>query len=279
MTFKSLELDKTFETEKQLFKGLKENKTEIINLKKSQIQKSFEKGLNVNLPKGLKLINSEKNLELDENFEYVAVNTTKILDSHRDLHVKGIWNKTVKDQQGKNYLVLDHELKMSSVIVKKGDVEMFVAEIPFSSVGKNYLGSCEALIYKFPKEKIVNELAKDWLESGSGIEASVRMQYVTIKLAMNSLEPEDEEEYKCYLEYINQIANKSDFENISYFWVVTEAKNIGESSLVLQGSNSATGSLKINNEPLENTQKQEPPQGTSKKSLNYLSISENFKLN
>ena len=41
-------------------------------------------------------------------YHYIAVNTTNILDSHGDLHVKGLWNKSVKDQQGKNYLVTDH---------------------------------------------------------------------------------------------------------------------------------------------------------------------------
>ena len=46
-----------------------------------------------------------------------------------------------------------------------------------------------------------------------------------------------------YDSYINEIANKGDFDSIDYFWVVKEAKNIGESSLVLAGSNGATGVL------------------------------------
>ena len=278
MSFYSPELDKSFENKSQLIKALKENKKDIIGIKKSQIQKSCEKGVAVGVQKELKVLTSNKELQLDDDFYYIAVNTTKILDSHKDLHVSGIWNKTVKDQQGKNYLVMDHVLSMSSVIVKKEDIEMIVSDVPFSSVGKSYLGMTQALIYKFRKDSVINPMAKEWLESGDDIEASVRMQYVDILLAINSTDPDDEEEYKVFLNYIDQIANKGDFEEISYFWVVKEAKNVAESSLVLQGSNSATGVIEQKVEPSQDTQKHESLQNTHEKGLNYEFISSNFKL-
>lgn len=278
MTFKSIELDKTFESEKELFTALRKNKKEIINLKKKEVLFSCKRGQSISVSNKVKFVGAEKDLQLDEKYEYIAVNTAKILDSHKDLHVNGIWNKTVREQQGKNYLVMDHKLEMSKTIVKKEDIEMFVAEVPFSALGKAYFGSTQALIYKFEKTKVINDFAKEWIESGSGIEASVRMQYVDIKLAMNSQMEEDEEEYKTYLQYVDQIANKTDFESIDYFWVVKEAKNIAESSLVLQGSNPVTGNLKMNIEPSDDTHKQEPPTGTPEKSLNYNFLNNNFKL-
>ena len=58
------------------------------------------------------------------------------------------------------------------------------------------------------------------------------MQYVKIELAMNSKNPQDKAEKDLYDEYIDTIANKADFDEIYYFWVVKEAKNIGESTLV-----------------------------------------------
>ena len=67
------------------------------------------------------------------------------------------------------------------------------------------------------------------------------MQYVSVELALNSDAKSDQEEKAVYDEYINKIANKSDYDEIEYFWVVKEAKNVGESSLVLAGSNNATG--------------------------------------
>jgi hypothetical protein len=263
------ELNKSFDTEEMMFSELKLNKEDILSLKKAQIQKSCEKGTGV-VSKSLglvKLTEEIKNLPIDDNYHYIAVNATKILDSHGDLHVDGIWKKTIKDQQGKNYLVADHKLELDKVIARKGDIEMMVADIPFGLIGKSYEGNTQALIYKIPKDKIINQAAKEWLDSGDDIEASVRMRYVSIKMAMNSISPDDAEEFKTYNEYIDQIANKADFERIPYFFVVTEAENVKESSLVLFGSNSSTGVIANNKqEPLEDTlDKSEPLKDTPKR--------------
>jgi hypothetical protein len=123
---------------------------------------------------------------------------------------------------------------------------MFTAIVPFSFLNKDYEGDTEILIYKFLKSDVISLLAKDWLESGDDIEASVRMQYVKIELAMNSDAKGDEKELENYLKYVPIIANKDDFEVINYFWAVTEAKNVGESSLVLRGSNHVTGVIEEN---------------------------------
>ena len=250
------ELNKSFDTKEELFKALKENKDQLITAKKSEVLKSYEKGVSVKTKSiDVSKLSNSANKEgfKDDNYYYIAVNTTGILDSHKDLHVKGIWNKTAKEQNRKNYLVDTHVMSMNTTIARKENVEMFVSEIPFSAIGKSYEGNTEALIYKVPKDKIINPLAKEWLESGDDIEASVRMQYVNIKLALNSDSREDEVEKMNYDNYLDQIANKSDFESIDYFWVVKEAKNQGESSLVLQGSNGATGPVQVNNEPSKDT--------------------------
>ena len=56
------------------------------------------------------------------------------------------------------------------------------------------------------------------LESGDQIEASVRMQYVTIEFAMDSNAPQDETEKKRYDEFISVIANKDDYKYEANFW-------------------------------------------------------------
>jgi len=261
------ELNKSFENKEQMFEALKKSKAEIIGLKKAQIFKSHEKGLGVNLKNidPLKFGDTSKGLMTDTNFHYVVVNTTKILDSHGDLHKNGIWNKSVQEQQGKNYLLTDHKMEMANVVVKKENVEMFVTEIPFSALGKSYTGNTQALIYKVKKTNVINPLAKDWLDSGDDIEASVRMQYVVLDLALNSDAKGDEAEFKLFNENVNDIANKADFPELDYFWVVSEAKNIGESSLVLRGSNSVTGIIENQKlEPLRDTSKDEPLEDTHK---------------
>ena len=237
------ELDKEFDNKEQLFKALRDNKADIIAVKRASIQKSCDKNTGVSCKKIdlSKFNDTTKGLFDSTDNYYLAVNTTNVLDSHDDLHKVGIWDRTVRDQQGKNYLVTDHKMEMANVVVKKENIKMFTATIPFSSIGISYSGDTQALIYQFKKTDIVNELAKDWLDSGDDIEASVRMQYVKIELAMNSTAKEDKAELKNYNDNIESIANKDDFDSIDYFWVVTEAKNIGESSLVLRGSNSSTG--------------------------------------
>jgi len=258
------ELNTEFASKSEMFEALKANKELIIKEKKSQIFKSCDKGSAIAV-KGVK-IDSIKGVKMSDDSYYIAVNTTNILDSHGDLHVKGIWNKSVKDQQGKNYLVTDHKMELSNVVAKKENVEMFVSDISYSSIGKSYTGNTQALIYKVNKSDIINPLAKEWLESKSDIEASVCMQYVNVELALNSNSRADKEEKAVYDSYINEIANKEDFDSIDYFWVVKEAKNVGESSLVLFGSNPATG---IINEPLKDTQNNiEPPQGTPEITVN-----------
>lgn len=253
--------DKEFATKEDLFSALRESKELIIANKKADIQKSCEKGTSVSC-KSLDLLNFTdqlKGIKIDDNFFYIAVNTTRILDSHNDLHIDGIWNKSIKEQQGNNYLVLDHELCIDKVAVRKEYVEMFVAKLPFAMFGQPYKGDTQALIYKVPKDKVINKSAKDWLNSGDQIEASVRMQYVTIEFAMDSNSPQDITEKTRYDEFINVIANKDDFEYIPYFFVVKEAKNVRESSLVVAGSNHVTGNIN-NTEPSKDTPKTiDPP--------------------
>ena len=253
------ELDKHFNSKEELFKALAENETFIHDAKKSQVYKSFEKGLQVvtdqkQIEKAFD--STEKGIKFDSDYYYFVVNSANFLDSHSDVHVDGNWNKSVKDQQGKVYLVFDHSLKRSDIIAMKKDVEMFTAKISWNMLGKDYEGETYSLIYKVKKDKIVNKEAKEWLEQGHELEASVRMQYVKIETAFNSTNPDYSKQKEVYDTYYPQIANKEDFEEIEYFWVVKEAKNIMESSLVLFGSNSATGVL-------NNENKSEAVEGTT----------------
>lgn len=243
------ELDRDFNSKEDLFKALAENETFIHDAKKSQVYKSFEKGLQVvtdqkQIEKAFDA--TEKGIKFDSDYHYFVVNSANFLDSHSDIHVDGNWNKSVKDQQGKVYLVFDHSLKRSDIIAMKKDVEMFTAKISWNMLGKEYEGETYSLIYKVKKDKIVNKEAKEWLEQGHELEASVRMQYIKIETAFNSTNTDYSKQKEVYDTYYPQIANKEDFKEIEYFWVVKEAKNVMESSLVLFGSNSATGI--VNNE-------------------------------
>lgn len=238
-------LNRDFESKTEMFNALRIEKDEIISLKKKMIQKSYEKGISVTA-KVLditKLSEQVKAIKFDDRHYYIAVNSTRILDGHDDLHLDPIWNVTVKAQQGKNYLVDTHVLSVGTTIARKEHIEMLVAKVPFSMVGKPYKGNTVILIYKIPKDKIIHEKAKEWLDSGDDIEASVRMQYVTIDFAMDSDEKGDETWKRNFDKYHKIIANKEEFEEILFFWAISEAKNINESSLVLFASNPSTGQV------------------------------------
>lgn len=252
-------LNKEFETKEEMFKELKANMDIIIDKKKSEFQHSCDKGTAVSCKSlnGIKLNDAEKaSIEIDDDYYYIVVNSTNILDSHEDLHVDGIWNKSVQDNQGKNYLVTDHELSIENVVVRKEHIEMFVATVSFKSLGYPYSGNTQILVYKFRKDRVLIQAVKEWLESGDEIQASVRMRYVTIEFAMDSNDPEFATEKKRYEQYKTRIANAADFDYIYYFYIIKDAVNQRESSLVVAGSNHVTGNI-IEPSKVKDTQEDE----------------------
>ena len=271
------ELNTDYSTKEELFKALKENKDKIIGIKKKTIYTGYDalhpessKQIVSNSQIKLKAIDKAvtKDLFKDTDYYYFAVNTTNVLDSHNDLHVKGIWNRSAKMQSGKNYLVDTHSLTIKDVIAYPEDVEIFVADIPFKSIGKDYEGNTEALIYKVKKDAVIGTEIKDAIESGKTMQASVKMQYVQMEIAMKSDAEEDKEELKTYNEYKDQIANISEFkEEPLYFFVQKEAKNIHESSLVPFGSNSATGKINVDSSSGTQQEKETVKPDTSANSL------------
>lgn len=270
MIYKSHYLpEKEFSTKEELFKALKDNLPVIEDQKKGKIYESYKKGQSMTM-KTIDVskldIEQQKALKLDDGYYYVAFNSTRILDSHEDVHIDGLWKKTIQEKQFKNYVVTDHELEILNTVVRKEYVEIFTAKVPFSILGKSYSGNTEVLIYKFPKDKVQMSIIKEWLDSGDELQGSVRMRYINFAFCIDSNNPEDEEFKKNYDNYIDYIANKEDFEYIPYFFAITEASNERESSFVLYGSNQVTGQIQNNkqaeksletNEPSEDTQKSE----------------------
>ena len=269
------ELNKEFESKSDLFKALVENESFIIDAKKSQVYKSFEKGLQVvsdqkTIEKAFN--DSEKGIKFDSDYYYFVVNSANYLDSHNDMHVDGNWNKSVKDQNGKVYLVWHHDFsKTENIIAFPEDIEMITSKVAWSLLGKSYEGETYSLIYKVKKDKIVNENVSKWLKEGRKLQLSVRMQYIKLETAFNSDDEDYSKQTENYNKYYPLIANKDEFKEIEYFFIVKEAKNVMESSLLPFGSNSATAEIsqsenkaeaevitsEIKTEPSIDTQKQE----------------------
>lgn len=253
------ELNKTFETKKELFAELVANKTLLIEAKKAEIKCSESVQLSV-VSKG-EVVKGES-----DNVIYPVINTTNYMDSHGDVHAVGIWDKSISEQTGNIHYVLDHELKVGSVIAYPKNVKPLTQMMNWTDLGVNLPGETQALIYEVKLTGDEPQAFKRALKDGN-IENSVRMQYVKVELAVN--DAEYEEENKTWLNYIDKVANRERAEENGYFWYVKEAKIIKEGSAVLFGSNDATPILR-------NIDKQEPtvvtPQinnGVNNKKSNY----------
>lgn len=263
------ELNKSFETKEQMFKALARSANDIIALKTANIYNSVDKGqlrCPANIPIKIHSV-ANKSVVMKDGYIYAVINTTNYIDSHSDVHIPGIWNKSAKEQNGKTFYVMDHELSIASTIAWKSDVNIMVQDIEWSSVGKDYQGQTEALIFEIEASKLMNDLAANLIKEKKDVENSIRMQYVSMKLAVNSTDPELREYKATFDQYINIIANKEVALEQGYFWAVTEAKIVKEGSMVLAGSNDATGILSVSEkeQPSLDTEYKEPVNTTHQK--------------
>ena len=160
----------------------------------------------------------------------------------------------------------EHEREFDKVISDNalGAVELMT----WKSLGFPYNGKTEALVFNSTIQKKRNEFMFNQYSNGWVKNHSVGMRYVKMDLAINSESEYDKEEKELFDKYYPVIANKEVADERGYFWVVSEAKII-EGSAVVMGSNSATPTLSVENkieadnitseqeEPSIDTQKQE----------------------
>ena len=266
-------LNKSFDTQTEMFKELKDNEENIINLKKAAIFKSCDKG---QFTPSMAIVKADEAtkaaLNMKDDYIYPVINTTKYMDSHDDVHFDGIWTKSLKDNKGKLYYVTDHLLSVNSVIAYPKNVKAYAKMLPWAMVGKDFEGETQALIYEIKKSDIVNDGALKAIESGNDLQNSVRMQYVKIKFAVNS-DDKDYADNKAYFDArIDSIANKAEVLKQGYFYGVEEAKIQKEGSMVLFGSNDATPILQNTDEPGKTTLSDinEPSKDTQSKNNNLM---------
>ena len=239
--------DREFSSQEELFKALKENKPSLIALKKST-EKRADAISYVNSAVTNVVANKEESTtttEIDKLQVKVVINTTNFIDSHNDLHINGIWNKSVSDNANKGFLHLqEHDRDFDKVI--SDNAKGYVESVSWKSLGLPYNGKTEALIFDSVIEKKRNEFMFKQYANGWVKNHSVGMRYVKIDLAINSESEWDKDEKEVWDKYYSIIANKEVADERGYFWVVSEAKVI-EGSAVVMGSNSATPTISVEN--------------------------------
>jgi hypothetical protein len=249
--------NKEFATKDELFKALKENKSTLIAQKK-MITKEADAMLHyvsVDNDKGEAVKAESINLsDVNKINAKLVINTTGILDSHGDVHIKGIWNKSAKEQ--KNILLLqEHKMTFDHIITD--NVNVSVNTMKWSDLGYNYKGDTDALTFNAEISKGRNPFMFEQYSKGYVKEHSVGMRYVKLELAINSDSKYDEEEKAVWDKYYSEIVNKEVADEQGYFWVVTEAKII-EGSAVVKGSNFATPTISVEAVKDTPTDKEEP---------------------
>jgi len=260
------ELNQEFDSKTEMFKELVKNESKIVDLKKATIKESDSVStffaLKESAYKGLDFVK--------EGFYYPVINTTNFLDSHDDVHFPNIWNRSLKDKANKIFYVLEHRLSIDNVIAFPNDVNAFVKTVSWNDLGFNYPGETQALIYEIGKDKIKIPKIKELLEEKTAFENSVRMRYITIKLAINTKDPDMVKYKTLWDERAPLVVNIDKNEEDGYFWAIDEASIEKEGSLCLFGSNSATPIIYGAGESTSNKFELEPSNDTQPRRKTFI---------
>ena len=254
-------LNRDFETKDEMFAALIANKKEILALKTATIK--FSEGMRTDQysPELIskQLSNGEEKADFNRQSGYIypVINTTNIMDSHKDVHFMGIWEKSVGEQQGKIYYPINHKLEIGAVIGYPKDVRIFTHKFDFKDLGYKAEGQTQALVFEVKLQDYANKDAVEVFKNQLPAQNSVRMQYVKVQMGINSTEKAYIEEKTYYDKMIESIANKEEVEKDGYFFGVSEAKILKEGSLVLLGSNSVTPVLYASEPEKSTLEKQE----------------------
>lgn len=265
-----------FDTKKELFDFLIANKSDLMAQKKAEVKHAdaiaFLSPV-VNKKHNANKANEAFDPSGDEFKVKVIINTTNLMDSHLDVHIPGLWNKSISENKSIMHLQ-EHTMKFDHIISSGNDLRVFTKEFSFSELGFNLEGNTEALVFESNIKKERNPFMFEQYSKGYVTEHSVGMRYVKLIMAIN-----DESygaEFEAWEKYFPMVANKEEAEKRGYFWAVKEAKVI-EGSAVPLGSNHVTPTLDNNakDQPSNDTEESKPEQST----LDYKQMAKEFKLN
>lgn len=172
----------------------------------------------------------------------LAINATNIFDSHEDVHMPGLWDKSLKENN-LWMLLKQHRMDFENVIADGDDVKASAEWYKFSDLGfdeypgKTQVFQFDASIYEDRHKYMYGQYLKGLVR-----QHSVGMRYIKLFLAVDN--KKWAEEFDIWQKYIGKVANRADAEENGLFWAVTEARPI-EGSAVPLGSNHVTPIISI----------------------------------
>ena len=238
---------KSFDTTNEQLKWMYDNRKELSAQRKA-ITKEADSIAFVSFvvnEKGERLKAEEIPADAEKIKIKAVINTTGLFDSHSDVHIPGLWKKSLSESKI-FYLVNQHVFNFNGIL--SDEVKAYTEEIEWKDLGiKGLEGTTQALIFEATLDKnsawfdnTENKKLFNLYKSGKVRNHSVGMRYIKDFFCINSDAYEDE--YKNWEKYYPFVANKEEVDKRNYFWAVTEAKII-EGSAVVRGSNWATPTL------------------------------------
>jgi hypothetical protein len=182
----------------------------------------------------------ENNEEAGTLKRTIIANTYFWLDSHDDVHLPGIFARSI-DHKGLRIPHLhDHIFQLDAKVGKA--LEISEKDLSWRELGQGKTGLTQGLVLvseirKSYNEKIFNEYLNDEVN-----QHSVSMRYISLSLAVNN-EEDFPEPFKVWQEVYPNLGNKAKADENGFFFAVKEAE-LSEISAVLAGSNELTPTLK-----------------------------------
>ena len=234
-----------FGSKKELFKFLIENKSILIAQKKAAVK--FADGFMYSNPviqikdQAHKAGAIDVN-EVNEIKVKAIVNTTNWMDSHMDVHLPGLWNKSLQENKFIMHVQEHKSYEFDKIIAEGEDLKAYTKSYTWKELGFNLEGKTEGLTFDSTVKKernpyMFNQYAKGYVKNHS-----VGMRYVKVVMGIND---EDYPEHKeIWDKYYPEIINKDAADTRGYFFAVKEAQVI-EGSAVPMGSNIVTPTLSV----------------------------------
>lgn len=202
----------------------------------------------------------------------VVGNTYGWFDSHKDVHIPGIFTKSISENKNIFHLH-DHVYQLAAKVGTP--TRVYEQSVSLESLGLNKTGFASCLLMDSDIKKDYNPMIYNEYLTKQVNQHSVGMIYQKLFLCVPNADYK--EEFANWNTYKSYVINLADAEQNGYFWAVTEAKLV-EISCVLKGSNELTPTINVKeNEPPAGTQKHiEPVKSTQP--IDYKKLIQNLKL-
>lgn len=220
---------------------------ETLELKKSALKQTDP--LAIPIRKSIEVVDKklkpiyENNEEAGTLKRTIVANTYYYLDSHDDVHLPGVFARSI-DHKGLRIPHLhDHIFQLDAKVGKP--MEISEKDLSWRELGIGRTGMTQGLVLVSEIRKSYNDLIFNGYLNDEIDQHSVSMRYISLSLAVNNQE-DYPEAFSVWEEVYPKLGNKDKADEQGFFFAVKEAE-LSEISSVLAGSNPLTPTLK--NEP------------------------------